>query len=391
MDSSSSYLRGYGLWVTDAARLRFKVRSLGRHRDFERAQAVFAGHSGWTVMQHALNKVADLSQVGIRESGQKMVGERLRAAIRSQESGGDLPDCSHQNGCFGTYDLGADVIAVDSLHVGFDITDCASRVFQVDHAGNHVAILGYLRSDGDGGIRLYFNHFVAHETTPQVEVVNGVVVEHHAIYVGLVSRERRHILVATDGLEDHGFADLAGLDPLHRSRIGRIITAHEADLQANPVGVDGGQCRVSVGEVGRQWCFTQNMLSRRGRGANSLCVELVGRGDQHATDVLVPDHFLQTGERMVDFQLGGDLAGACGGDIRNRHQAGVGHEPAKILGMPLAHLTYAQHSNPKFRHSVSLSSALPYRFGNRPVRDSLSIANGPKWRIVSRIFRKARG
>src|SRR5579864_2822739 len=97
MDSSRSYLRGYGLRMTDTARLQFKVRSLGRHRDFERAQAVFASHSGRTVVQHALYKVADLSQICICKSGQKMVSERLCAAVRSQESGGDLPDRSDQN------------------------------------------------------------------------------------------------------------------------------------------------------------------------------------------------------------------------------------------------------------------------------------------------------
>src|ERR1700736_3797858 len=104
MDSSSSYLRGYGLWVTDTARLRFKVRSLGGHCDFERPQAVFAGHFGRAVTQHALNKVADLSQVGICESGQKMVGEHLGAAIRAQECGRSLLERSHQNGPLGTDD-----------------------------------------------------------------------------------------------------------------------------------------------------------------------------------------------------------------------------------------------------------------------------------------------
>jgi hypothetical protein len=84
-------------YLVHAAWLAFSKRSFGRHRNFERAQAIFAGDSWRAVVQNVMSKISDLRDVRFRKPCQVMVGKHLRAAILGQESRGRLSEASHQN------------------------------------------------------------------------------------------------------------------------------------------------------------------------------------------------------------------------------------------------------------------------------------------------------
>src|SRR5579862_5367889 len=98
--------------LAHAAWFAFPIRILGRHRDLESAQAIFAGHSRRVLVQHVVHKIPELQDVCVRKTCEVMVSQRLRAAILSQKSRGRLLEASHQDRSGGAYDLGANIVAI---------------------------------------------------------------------------------------------------------------------------------------------------------------------------------------------------------------------------------------------------------------------------------------
>ena len=54
--------------------------------------------------------------------------------------------------------------------------------------------------------------------------------------------------------------------------------------------------------------------------------------------------------RWFDFKLSRHPAGTFGVNVRDGDQAGIGGQAAKILGVALAHVTYAENAHAQLRH-----------------------------------------
>src|SRR6202521_2609907 len=105
-------------------------------------------------------------------------------------------------------------------------------VFQVNHSRHHVAVLCNLWTNRYGGIGVRLSDFILHEPTGEIEIVNRVVVEQHAIELRLIGGDRWSIFVAPNRLEQDGLSNLAGFNPFHRRRIGGIVRGTTPPLQS---------------------------------------------------------------------------------------------------------------------------------------------------------------
>jgi hypothetical protein len=105
---------------------------------------------------------------------------------------------------------------------------------------------------------------------------------------------------------------------------------------------------VSVGEVGCQRLFTQNVLARGGGCANSLRVELVGRGDQHAIDAPVREHVVKAAERMIDLKFGCRPLCSYGIDVCHSDEPNFRNEAADVFRVTPPHFPYSEYPDPQF-------------------------------------------
>ena len=116
--------------TSNLARSRFQARFLGRHRDFKRFQTIFARNTRSTTGQHTLNKVPDLSEVGVRKSHQELIGNRFAAALARQQGHGRLPQAADENRPLRAHDLGANVVTIDRLHIRLDVANRTVAIFK---------------------------------------------------------------------------------------------------------------------------------------------------------------------------------------------------------------------------------------------------------------------
>src|SRR5262249_410355 len=195
-----------------------------------------------------------------------------------------------------TDNLGSDVVAIDGLNIGLNITDCPIVVFQIDHTGHHITVLRDFGADSYRCIGMDLGDFIAHEPTRQVEIMNRIVIEEHSIHVGLVGGKRWSILVTTDRLEDDGLTYRTGRNPLHRSCIRRVVAAHETNLQTNTCLSHSLERKMGISKIHRQGLFAKNVLSRSSSNTDCLCMKFVGSSYQDTIDVFALNHILKGGK-----------------------------------------------------------------------------------------------
>ena len=73
-----------------------------------------------------------------------------------------------------------------------------------------------------------------------------------------------------------------------------------------------------------------------GCGADALGVKLVGSNNHNRLNVFARDDVVQAPEGVFDFEFGGYLTGALGGDIGHSYKARVGHQATQVFRVALA-------------------------------------------------------
>src|SRR4029077_2447598 len=308
------------------------------------------------IVQNVVNKIPHFGDVGCLETGKEVIREKLCASILREKSYRRLLQASHEYGSLGPYDFSADVVAVNGLYERFDISNRTTLVFQVHDACHNVTVLCDLRPDRDGCVGVRFDHFIAHKPASQVEVMNAVVVEQHAVQLGLIRGDGGSVSIPPDGLKDDGFADLTGFDALHGGCISGIVAAHKSDLQTHAGSRDSVQGCTGVGQVQGERLLRKNVLASRGGRADGLRVELVGSRDDHAINTALTEHVFQRTKGVFDLKVSSHLTGALYGRIGDSDEAAFGNKAANVFRVPSAHVANAKNANPQFSHANSLAN-----------------------------------
>jgi hypothetical protein len=115
---------------------------------------------------------------------------------------------------------------------------------------------------------------------------------------------------------------------------------HESDLHAYARLGYRIQQFACVGEVQRKRLLAKNVFADSGDGLDRRRMKLIGCGDDDGIEPFASQHGFQAAVRILDFEFRGDLAGAFGGHIGYRHELGLRHQPAKILGVASPHFSY---------------------------------------------------
>src|ERR1700751_3060008 len=233
-------------------------------------------------------------------------------------------ETTDKDGTLGANNLGANVVAVNCLDIGFNVAEGAMGIFQGHNAGNHVSVLRDLRANCDRGISMNFGDFIAHCPARQVEVVNRIVVEQHAVDVRLVGSERRDVFIATNGFEYDGLADLPGFDALYGSGVRGIVASHETDLKANSVFYHRVDGTLSIGAIGGDWFFAKDVFARVSSSLDRVGMEFVGSGDENGVNVLRVEHLLETAQGCFDLEFLRSLAGPLRSNVSDSNEPRFG-------------------------------------------------------------------
>src|ERR1700730_14435326 len=112
-------------FMGDLNRVRFAMGFFSGDGNGQSFQAVVTGHKKRATVQNVFNEISNLFQVRVGEACKEMIRYRALTSASRQENCGKLCETPDENRALRSDDLGAHVIAVNSLHVGFDISDCA--------------------------------------------------------------------------------------------------------------------------------------------------------------------------------------------------------------------------------------------------------------------------
>ena len=263
-----------------------------------------------------------------------------------------MPQAPDQDRALGAYDLGADVVAVQALHVRLDISNSPTGEAQVHRAGHDVPEFRNLGPDRDRSKGVDLGNLIMGQPAGQIEVVNGAVVKEHAVDLRLVRPEWRHLLVASEGFEDHGLANLSRFDPLAGGKVSGVISAHEAHLQPDPGICHRAQRRLGALAAQAERLLAKNVLACAGCRLHRIGMELVRGRDQNRLDVFVFEHCLQAGIGVLNLKLFGHFGGAGSIHIGHGHQLCLGNPATQILRVALAHVPDSQHSDTQLTHPL---------------------------------------
>src|SRR5207302_8251795 len=138
-----------------------------------------------TAGKNSSDEVSHLVQVGVGKAHQEVIYN-----IRSRAGGGQhhfrsLPQITQHDGALRADDLGPDVVSVTSLHVVFHRPECATRKLQVYQGRINVIELRKFRAYEHGPVSMQLRNFVVHHPAAQVELVDGRILEEHAVDAAL--------------------------------------------------------------------------------------------------------------------------------------------------------------------------------------------------------------
>ncbi len=193
--------------------------------------------------------------------------------------------------------------------------------------------------------------------------MNRVVVKQHAVDVGLIRSDWRNVFVTADGFEQYRLTNLARLDSLHRGRVGGVVAAHKADLQANPRTRDRPKSAMGIRASDGQRFLAKNVLAGACGSLDGFRVELVGRRDQNRIKFFALEHLFEAAKRLFDLEFLGSLPGSIGGDVGDGYQTGLRNKAADVLRVTPSHLSNPKHADSELRHVIPPSFS--YRFDRR--------------------------
>ena len=156
---------------------------------------------------------------------------------------------------------------------------------------------------------------------------------------------------------------------------------------ALPDGIERG---IGVVERERERLLAEDVLAGRRGGHNRRQVIFRRRRDDDRVEPGMRRECFDAAIGGIDFEFGGDRAGAFQVDIGHRHQAGVRNRAAKVLGVAAAHLAYTDYTYVESVHDFSLGGAVDSRTISSPgtlmlwlefdparISSSVSIASRP--------------
>src|SRR5579862_5179755 len=97
--------------TSDLAGLSLDVRIFRGNRNLESFDPIFGGHARGTIMQHVVNEIDNLGEVGIGKARQEMVRKNMRTSARAQECGWSFIETADKDGAFRSHNFRPHVVS----------------------------------------------------------------------------------------------------------------------------------------------------------------------------------------------------------------------------------------------------------------------------------------
>ena len=143
---------------------------------------------------------------------------------------------------------------------------------------------------------------------------------------------------------------------------GRIVAAHEADLEMDFVFGDGGESGVRVGKIQRERLFAEDGFPAAAAALTAGAWNLSGVAMITASMSLLLEHRFEAAERIIDFEFGGDLLARSPRRPRRRPTVRWGRDAADFLRGGGPFLRLQELRLPASFHSPSPVSVLAIWF-----------------------------
>src|SRR5438874_12568580 len=106
-----------------------------------------------------------------------------------------------------------------------------------------------------------FGDFIIHQPPRQIKFVNRSVQEQCPVNASLEKAPRWRLAVASDGFKQNRFTNFTSLDQFLGSRVWRIISTHEADLELDARFSNRALSTFRFSHPSGRCFLTENMLA----------------------------------------------------------------------------------------------------------------------------------